>query len=177
MIKKIIFSLGIDALPKWLVFDLSIISGILGAFNAFLFTYSLSGFITDHLIPFFPEAMAISGILGILLYYLHKYLLKTVPPRYYVTIFFGTVLLLFIIPLIFTSISLSFWLFICWFPVTMVIELAFLSIATKIPIVKENQNLRRFLEAGVLAGTAFFSFLITLLSLFHIKIPILIPGV
>lgn len=177
MIKKIIFSLGIDVLPKWLVFDLSLISGLLGAFNAFLFIYALSGFITDHLITFFPEAMALSGIIGIILFNIHNYLLRTILPKWYVTIFFGIVLVLFLVPYVVKSISLSFWLFILWFPVTLVSEQAFLSISAKIPIVKDNQNLKRFLESGVIAGTALFSFIITITTLVHIVIPIIIPGI
>ena len=81
MIKKVIFSLGINVLPKWFIFHLTIIAGILGAFNAFLFTYALSGFITEHLIPYFPEAIALSGIIGIVLFNLHNYLLRTLLPK------------------------------------------------------------------------------------------------
>ncbi len=176
MIKKILFSLGIDVLPKSLILNLSFISGILGAFNAFLFIYALSGFITDHLIQYFPEAMAISGIIGIALYNLNNYLYKNILPKWYVIIYFSAVLILFLVPFIINSITLSFWLFLIWFPVNIVTEQAFLSIASKIPDIKENQNLKRFLEAGILAGTALFSFLIAIGTHFHIKLPIIIPG-
>ncbi len=177
MIKKIIFSLGIDVLPKWFIFNLSFISGILGAFNAFLFVYAISGFVTDHLIVYFPEAIAFSGIIGILLYNLNNFLLKNLISKWYITVYFAIILLIFLVPFIINAISLSFWLFIIWFPVTVVNEHSFLSIASKIPAIKNNQNLKRFLETGVMAGTAIFSFIITFFTFFHFKVPIIFPGI
>lgn len=176
MLKKIISSLGIDVVPRWLITHSLIMSFILGGLNALFFITALGGFITEHYAIYFPEAIALSGAIGIILFNSYKYLYRKFSNKTSLILF--SVLLGFVIsiPFVFHQIPIAFALFVLWFPITLLNEKMFYKITNQFPLVKEKQNFKRFLEAGIICGTVFFSFFITALTKFNIHIPFLISA-
>jgi len=74
MIRRIANILGIDVIPRWLLVRLLVLATAFGGFNAILFISVISFFVIGNKVAHFPEAIAISGFLGILVYQYYKYL-------------------------------------------------------------------------------------------------------
>lgn len=175
MVKYIINLLGIGVLPKWLLAHFLLMSLALGGFNAIFFIQAVSGFLAEGKVAYFPEIIALSGILGLLLYNLYKYYEGKLTPKYSWLLFWVIVLILLsmskIIPLIIPEFSRPVIQFALYFPVTIIANQIFLSMGNNLPAVKEYQNLRRFLDSGLMLGAAFVSFIIVVLTIAKIYLP------
>lgn len=175
MIKYITRALNIDALPTWLLTHLFLMAIFLGGLNALLFITAFSDFLALHDLTFYPEIIAGSGIFGILFFNLYKHLLKRYSTKQLILIFyviFALVIIIYeILPHFTIAFPRSFMLMCFWLPITIISEEIFFRIGQNIPMVKEHQNLKRFLEFGLTIGTVLFSIVIIILSSFHIRVP------
>lgn len=180
MLKRISQSLNIDILPTWLLVHLLIISFLLGCFNALFFINAFSGLLISGALEFYPQIITGSGIIGVLLFNALKYFFKNFQPvRAFFLLFSILVLLLLLIwfvPFLFSSIWESIMLVALWLPVTIVLEQAFLKVIMDFPVVRKHQNVKRFMEFGIIGGTVFSSITITFLAYFEITVPYLIAG-
>ncbi len=175
MVKYIINLLGIDVLPKWLLTHLLLMSLALGGFNAVFFIQAVSGFLEEGKLAYFPYIMALSGIIGLLLYNLYKYYESKFTSKYSWLMFWGLVLTLLslskLFPFIIPEFSRHVILFTIYLPITIVANQIFLSMGNNLPIAKENLNLRRFLDSGLMLGAAISSFIIIILTITKINLP------
>lgn len=174
MVKKIISSLGIDVLPGWLITHSLIVAAILGGLNALFFITALGYFITFHYASYFPEAIALSGALGIIFFNAYKYLYRTFTGKGSFILIIVFMALTICVPFVFRQIPIPFALFILWFPITIMNEQIFYRITGKFPLVKDKQNFKRVLEAAIIGGAVISSFIITTLTSYDIHIPFLI---
>jgi hypothetical protein len=175
MVKYIINLLGIDVLPKWLLTHFLLMSLALGGFNAVFFIQAVSGFLAEGKVAYFPEIITLSGIIGLLLYNLYKYYTGKYTPSYSWLIFWVIVLVLLslskFLPLIIPVFSHQIIQFALYLPIVIISNQIFLSMGNSLPIVKENQNLRRFLDSGLMLGAALVSFITVILAIARIYLP------
>jgi hypothetical protein len=180
MIKRIANILGIDIIPRWLLVRLFILATAFGGFHAIMFTSAVSLFIFNNKLSSFPEATALSGLLGVIVYNLYKFLNQEFVYRNVIRLFFlFTVLCLSVaifLPKISENFSMPFLLYVIWLPVTIIGEQIIIGIGDKIIIIRLQQNLRRFIESGIILGTVVFSIIIAVLSNAGIRVPIFIPS-
>lgn len=181
MIKYIVNALNIDDLPKWLLTRLFLMAVCLGVFNALFFITAFSEFLGQHDLTFYPEIIAGSGIIGVLLFNFYKYLFKKYLPTKSVYIFYSAFAFVILsaefLPHLSSSISRSMILLGFWMPITIISEHIFFKITENIPVVKEHQNLKRYLEFGLILGCVLMSLIMMALSAFQIKIPFTIVGI
>jgi len=175
MIKYIVQALNIDDLPRWLRSHLFLMAVFLGVFNALFFVTAFSEFLAQHDLTFYPEIIAGSGIIGVLLFNLYKYLFKKYTPKKSTFAFYGAfafvILAAEFLPHLFPVISRSMMLLGFWMPVTILSEQIFFKITENIPLAKEHQNLKRYLEFGLISGSVLMSVIMMILSTFQIKVP------
>lgn len=175
MIKYITKALNIDVLPTWLLTHLFLMAVFLGGLNALLFVTAFSDFLALHDLTFYPEIIAGSGIVGILFFNLYKHLLKRYVTKQLILIFYLIFALVIVIyeflPHLTLAFPRSFILLGFWMPITIMSEEIFFKIGQNIPMVKEHQNLKRFLEFGLTTGAVVFSVGIIFLSSFHLRVP------
>ncbi len=167
--------LGIDVLPKWLLIHLLLMSLALGGFNAVFFIQAVSGFLAEGKVAYFPEIIALSGVIGLMLYNFYKYYEGKLTSKYSWLLFWCIVLVLSgmskILPLIIPEFSRPVIQFTLYLPVIILTNQIFFAIGNNLPIVKENQNLRRFLDSGLMLGAAMGSFIIVILTIAKIYLP------
>ncbi len=147
----------------------------LGGFNAVFFIQAVSGFLAEGKVAYFPEIIALSGIIGLMLYNLYKYYQGKLTSKYSWLLFWCIVLILLsmskILPLIIPAFSRPVIQFTLYLPVIIITNQIFLALGNNLPIVKENQNLRRFLDSGLMLGAALGSFIIVILTIAKIYLP------
>lgn len=181
MIKYIVNALNIDDLPKWLLVHLFLMAVGLGFFNALFFITAFSEFLANHDLTFYPEIVAGSGIMGVLLFNFYKYLFKKYIPKKSILVFYSVFVLIILaaefLPHLSPSVSRSVILLGFWMPVTIISEQIFFKITENIPMVKEHQNLRRYLEFGLVSGTVLMSLAIMAFSIFQVKLPFTIVAI
>jgi hypothetical protein len=173
MINYISKKLGIDIIPKGLLTHLWLIAFFLGGLNAILFISAISGFINDSNLGYYPETIALSGLFGVSLFALSKFLVKKFPYRFAFIIFYAAVLacisIATFLPVLSDSFSESFLLFVCFLPITIISDQMLLDISEKLSFYKFQQNIKRFLEGGLITGTFVFSLGIAAFSLFGVQ--------
>jgi len=162
-------------MPKWLLVHLFLMAFVLGGMNALFFTTAFAGFLAAHDLTFYPQIIVFSGIAGILLFNLYKYLFKTVTPRKAFLVF-GCVFVLMILaaeifPLLSSIFSRPVMRLAIWLPVTVIAEHLFYKATVNATMITEKQNFKRFLESAVILGTVVFSLVFTLLSTSRILVP------
>jgi ATP:ADP antiporter, AAA family len=181
MIKYFTKILGIDNIPRWLLYHLMFFSLSLGGFQAILFVGAVSGFISANMLVYYPETIAFSGLLGIVLYSFYKYIIKSFSYRkalmlFYLVIFFVVFLAEFL-PKIFAGLTSSVLLFIVYIPTTIIAEQFISGISDRVPFQKYQQNLKRYSGAIYLAGSFIFSIALVIGSILGIKPYIFLPSV
>lgn len=180
MIKRVSNILGIAIIPRWLLVHLLILAIAFGGFTAVMFISVISFFIVGKALPNYPEAIAISGFLGILVYQYYKYLNQSFRYRVVIRFFFLFVAfclaLAFLLPKVSENYSAIFILFVAWLPVTITGEQVIIGIAEQIIVPRLQQNLKRFIEAGIITGAILFSIGIAVLSHFGISPMVYIPS-
>jgi hypothetical protein len=153
----------------------------LGFFNALFFITAFSEFLANHDLTFYPEIVAGSGIMGVLLFNFYKYLFKKYIPKKSILVFYSVFVLIILaaefLPHLSPSVSRSVILLGFWMPVTIISEQIFFKITENIPMVKEHQNLRRYLEFGLVSGTVLMSLAIMAFSIFQVKLPFTIVAI
>ncbi|HEX2935154.1 MAG TPA: hypothetical protein VHO72_07355 [Bacteroidales bacterium] len=180
MIKRVSNILGIAIIPRWLLVHLLILAIAFGGFTAVMFISVISFFIVGKALPNYPEAIAISGFLGVLVYQYYKYLNQSFRYRVVIRFFFLFVAfclaLAFLLPKVSENYSAIFILFVAWLPVTITGEQVIIGIAEQIIVPRLQQNLKRFIEAGIITGAILFSIGIAVLSHFGISPMVYIPS-
>lgn len=180
MIKRVANILGLVVIPRWLLVHLLILAMAFGGFSAIMFISVISFFIVGKALPNFPEAIAISGFLGVLVYQYYKYLNQSFRYRVVIRFFFLFVAfclaLAYLLPNVSENYSAIFILFVAWLPVTIIGEQVIIGIAEHIIVPRLQQNLKRFIEAGIITGAILFSIGIAVLNHLDIGPMIYIPA-
>jgi hypothetical protein len=180
MIKRVANILGIEVIPRWLLVRLLILATAFGGFCAIMFIAVISFFVIGNKVSNFPEAIAISGFLGVLVYQYYKYLNQSFKYRVVIRFFFLFVAfclaLAYLLPKVSEDYSAIFILFIAWLPVTIVGEQIIIGIGEQIIVPRLQQNLKRFIEAGIIFGTIVFSIGIVVLNHWGVTPRIYVPS-
>jgi hypothetical protein len=181
MIKYFTHILGIDNVPKWLLSHLMFFSLALGGFQSVIFIGAMSEFISAKMLFYFPEIIAFSGLLGIIMSNFHKYIVKNFSYRkalmlFYLVIAF-IIFLAFFLPLIFPGLKTSVLLFIIFIPISIIVEQFITGISERIPFQKYRQNLKRYSEAVYYIGSFIVTICILVAATLGIKTFIFIPAI
>jgi ATP:ADP antiporter, AAA family len=179
MIRYITTLLGIQNIPRWILIHLLIFSFALGGVQAFLFVSAVAGFVEHKMLSVFPEAMALSCLMSLLLFNLYKFFSKNY--TYRLTFYFFSLIALFLLflaiylPSLYENLSSSFLLFVTFPSITIINERFVAGINDKISYNKYNQNLKRYTEANYLIGTSVFSAIIVICAYLYTNLSPFFP--
>jgi hypothetical protein len=174
MIRYILTALNIDSIPRRLLIYLFVLSAALGVFQAFLFVTALAEFLAYHDLSFYPQVLMFSGAVGFILFGLYRYIFRQFRAKVAFLVLFAlltaAIAVFGYLPHL-TSFSRTVVLLILWLPFATVSEHVLYRTVENFESVKEQQNLRRFLEFSVICGTVLGGTVLTVFAANSLRIP------